>query len=264
MEFFKMVGSGNDFVVIDNRKGIISSRKAIACKLCPRKFGVGSDGLLLVENSKKADFRMRFFNPDGSEANMCGNGLRCIVRFVFENICHKKELTVETKAGILEGYVKKANNIKVQLNISGNVKLNIKIPVGKTIVTGHFINTGVPHVVIFTDNIEKIEIEKNGPLIRYHKIFAPEGTNVNWVQVIGNNSLKIRTYERGVEGETLSCGTGSVAGALISHSLGKTVSPVRVLTRSGETLHVYFDPEFRKIYLEGKTLLAFKGEWIGT
>jgi len=263
MKFVKMSGSGNDFVVIDNRKAIISNRKAVALKLCHRKFGVGADGLLLVENSDKADFRMRFFNPDGSEANMCGNGLRCIVRFVSENIYRKKSLLVETKAGVLEGFVEKGQNIRVQLNVSGDAKLNIKIPLGKTTLNGHFINTGVPHTVIVTDDIEKIELEKFGPLVRYHKLFAPHGTNVNWICITGKNSLKIRTYERGVEAETLSCGTGSVAGAVISSLLGRTVSPVSILARSGETLRVSFDEKFRKVYLEGKTQVSFKGEWIG-
>lgn len=264
MEFFKIAGSGNDFVVIDNSNTAITGRKEAAIKLCRRKFGVGADGLLLVEHSKKADFRMRIFNPDGSEAEMCGNGLRCIVRFAAEKkICTKKSLTVETKAGVLEAFTDRSQNIRVQLNIAGGADLNMKIPLGKTRLAGHFINTGVPHTVIEAADLEKIEIEKTGPLVRYHKLFSPEGTNADWIQIMDNNNIAIRTYERGVEAETLSCGTGSVAGAIISFLLGKTASPVNVHTRSGEILRVSFDAEMKKVYLEGKTLLAFKGEWIG-
>ncbi|MCK9267035.1 diaminopimelate epimerase [bacterium] len=263
MKFFKMSGSGNDFVIIDNRKNIIEDRKSTAIKLCHRKFGVGADGLMLVEDSQQADFRMRIFNSDGSEAEMCGNGLRCIVRFVSENIYQKDALMVETEAGLLEGFVEQEQNIRVQLNVSGEAKLNIDIPIENVILKGHFINTGVPHTVIVTDDIENIELEKFGPLVRYHKLFAPGGTNVNWIQVIDKQQLKIRTYERGVEAETLSCGTGSVAGALISNLLNKTVSPTSIIARSGEILKISFDEEHKKIYLSGKTQLSFKGEWIG-
>ncbi len=263
MKFVKMSGSGNDFVVIDNRKGIIKNRKSTAITLCDRKFGVGADGILLVEDSEKTDFRMRIFNSDGSEAEMCGNGLRCIVRFVSGNVYRKKSFLVETKAGVLEGFVEKGQNIRVQLNVSGGAKLNIKIPLGKTTLTGHFINTGVPHTVIVADDMEKIELEKAGPLVRYHKLFAPKGTNVDWIRIVDKKHIKIRTYERGVEAETLSCGTGSVAGALIGNLLGMTVSPVSIIARSGEILRVSFNEGFKKVYLEGKTQLSFKGEWIG-
>jgi len=263
MEFFKMAGSGNDFVVVDNRKKVINNRKAAALKLCDRKFGVGSDGLLLVEDSKKADFRMRFFNPDGSEAEMCGNGLRCIVRFVSEKVYRRKTFNVETKAGVLEGFVGEGSTVRVQLNVLGEASLGMKIPLGRKTVTGHYINTGVPHLVIFAADMEKVELEKIGPAVRYHDLFAPGGTNVNWIQVADRGRVKIRTYERGVEAETLSCGTGSVAGAIVSSLLGKTVSPVDMVARSGETLRVSFDSGLKKVYLEGKTLLAFKGEWIG-
>lgn len=262
MEFLKIVGSGNDFVVIDNRKNLIKERKKIAIKLCNRKFGVGADGLLLLENSKKADFKMRIFNPDGSEAEMCGNGLRCILRFISENsLSSKKKLKIETKAGILEGEIK-GKNIKVKMILLGKPELNIEIPVNNKKIIGDFINTGVPHTVIFVENVDKVDVENLGPKIRYNKIFAPNGTNVDWVEVIKDGWIKIRTYERGVEGETLSCGTGSVASAIITSLKRGMKSPINVITKSNEILKVYFDRDLKNIYLEGKTLYVFKGKWV--
>ncbi|HOK55757.1 MAG TPA: diaminopimelate epimerase [bacterium] len=262
IKFFKIVGSGNDFVIIDNRKNLIKNRNSLALKLCDRKFGIGADGLLLLENSEKADFKMRIFNPDGSEAEMCGNGLRCILRFISENsISKKKHLKIETKAGLLDGIIK-GKTMKVRMNIIGEPKLNVEIPVDKSKIIGNFINTGVPHTVIFVDNVEKVDLEKIGPQIRYNKIFGKSGTNVNWVEIIKEGTIKIRTYERGVEGETLSCGTGSVASAIITSIIKKFKSPVTVITKSKELLKVYFDEDFNKVYLEGKTFYAFKGVWV--
>lgn len=259
INFSKIVGSGNDFVVIDNRKSIIKRRSDFARNVCDRKFGVGADGLLLVENSKKADFRMRIFNPDGSEPEMCGNGLRCIVKFCYdEKIVRKKQLLVETKAGFLNGELKK-DEIKVQLKIDGNYKLDLNVPVENKVIKGHFINTGVPHFVIIVDKVEKVDVVKNSPPIRYHKIFMPEGTNVDWIEIKNKSTIKIRTYERGVEDETLSCGTGSVAGAIVSSLLNLTKPPVKVIARSGEILTVSFDKNLSEIYLSGKVIVSFKG-----
>jgi len=262
MNFSKLTGSGNDFVVIDNRKTEITKRKQAAVRLCDRKFGIGADGLLLLEASEKADFRMRIFNPDGSEAEMCGNGLRCILRFAAETgISRKKIVHVETLAGILEGQVS-GSTVKAQLNVTGELRLNLRIPAGNTVVTGHFLNTGVPHTLIMTDDIDKVNIQTLGPAIRYHKLFKPKGTNVDWIEIVNRHFLKIRTYERGVEGETLSCGTGSVAAGIAGFLLGKIDSPVTVLARSGEKLCVHFDKTLRAVYLEGKIAFAFRGQWL--
>ncbi|MBN1445430.1 MAG: diaminopimelate epimerase [Candidatus Omnitrophica bacterium] len=263
MDFLKITGSGNDFVVIDNRKNAVKKRKQAAVALCGRKFGVGADGLLLLENSKKADFRMRVFNPDGSEAEMCGNGLRCILRFAAEcGIVRKNAMRVETGAGVLEGAVK-GRTVKAQLSVGGKPVTGLTIPLESGEITGHFINTGVPHTVIVTDELNGIRVNELGPFIRNHRMFHPKGTNVDWIEVKGKHSIGIRTYERGVEGETLSCGTGSAAGAIISFLLGKTVPPVKVTARSGEILTVYFDSSLSKIHLEGNIFISFKGEWLG-
>ncbi len=264
MKFSKLTGSGNDFVVIDNRKAVIAKRKLAAVRLCDRKFGIGADGLLLLEKSSKADFRMRIFNPDGSEAEMCGNGLRCILRFAAETgIARKKTIHVETLAGILEGRVT-GSTARAQLNIAGEPRLNLKLPVGRAVITGHFLNTGVPHTVILTDDIEKVDIRTFGPAVRNHKLFKPKGTNVDWIEVVNRRFLKIRTYERGVEGETLSCGTGSVAAGVAGFLLGKMEPPITVLARSGEKLCVDFDRTLRAVYLEGKIAFTFRGEWLGS
>lgn len=262
MEFSKIVGSGNDFVIIDNRKGNIRNRKSLALKLCNRKFGIGADGLIFLEKSLNADYKMRIFNPDGSEAEMCGNGLRCVLRFLKEkNLISQNIIKIETKAGILEGKVKD-KRIKVEIKIIEEPKLNIKIPIDNTTVIGHYINTGVPHTVIFVEDVNKVDIERLGPLIRFNKIFGNSGTNVNWVEIFKRDTIKIRTYERGVEGETLSCGTGATASAIICSLIEKFKSPIKVLTKSGEILKVYFNEGFKKIYLEGSTFYSFKGEWI--
>ncbi len=263
MDFLKITGAGNDFVVIDNRSGAVTKRKRAAVALCDRKFGVGADGLLLLENSKTADFRMRIFNPDGSEAEMCGNGLRCIMRFAAERrIVRRSAMRVETGAGVLEGEMK-GRTVKAQLTLSGKPVTGIKIPLNKGAVTGHFLNTGVPHAVIVTTALQKIRLNELGPLIRNHRMFRPAGTNVDWIEIKSRHSIGIRTYERGVEGETLSCGTGSVAGAIISFLLDKTEPPVKVTARSGEKLTVYFDSSLSKIHLEGDIFISFKGEWLG-
>ncbi|HOV21538.1 MAG TPA: diaminopimelate epimerase [bacterium] len=261
IKFSKIVGSGNDFVVIDNRKFLIKERNKFAISVCDRKFGVGADGLLLLENSTDADFKMRIFNPDGSEPEMCGNGLRCIIKFAYdEGIKRKKKLTIETKSGILRGEII-GEEIKAELKIIGNYKLNIEVNLENKKIKGHFINTGVPHFVIITDNTDKIDIINDSRNIRYHKIFSPEGTNVDWITPENEKTIKIRTYERGVEDETLSCGTGSVASAIISYLLGYTKMPTKIIARSGEILTISFDKNFSEIYLQGKVITTFKGHY---
>ena len=263
MEFYKIVGSGNDFVNIDNRKNLIRRRSDFAIKVCDRKFGIGADGLILVEVSKKGDFKMRIFNPDGSEAEMCGNGLRCLVRFVKEkNMSKKNKFLIETKSGMYDTEIR-GKKVKIKMKIIGKPHLDIKIPVGKETFIGHYIDSGVPHTVIFTEDVERINIEKIGPLIRYHRLFEPRGTNVDFVEILNKRKIKIRTYERGVEAETLSCGTGVVAGAIVSFLLRKVNPPVEVLTASGDTLKVSFSSDLKDIYLEGKTLISFYGRYVG-
>ncbi|MFH1128142.1 MAG: diaminopimelate epimerase [Candidatus Omnitrophota bacterium] len=263
INFTKMVASGNDFVVCESA-GLavwrVGGLKQLARKMCDRKFGVGADGLLLLEKTKKAVVRMRIFNADGSEAEMCGNGARCTALYVGSR--YKK---IETKAGLIESKVNK-NNVKIKLTDPASIKLNIPLEINNRLLKVNFINTGVPHTVIFVNGLGKINVVSLGRQIRYHKNFSPKGTNVNFVEILNNNSILTRTYERGVEDETLACGTGSAASALLTvYSLGLTTKKsVNVHTRSGEVLKVYFDRinnHFCNVWLEGKARIVYKGEY---
>ena len=249
-----MVASGNDFVVIATPKLLTLARK-----VCDRKYGIGADGLLLLEKSKKADIRMRIFNVDGSEAEMCGNGARCTALWA-----KSKNLKIETKAGIIESEVVNSN-VKIKLTDPKDIKLGIPIRVNNRLLKLDFINTGVPHAVIFVEGLEKIEVSALGREIRYHRQFAPAGTNVNFVEVVDNNSIQVRTYERGVEDETLACGTGSVASALIFALKSGAHEKIKVHTRGGEIIRVYFMLQrnrFSDVWLEGKVSMVFKGEFL--
>ncbi|MCM8792626.1 MAG: diaminopimelate epimerase [Candidatus Omnitrophica bacterium] len=265
VNFTKMVASGNDFVIIAFLRYNTFLLKNIAKKICDRKRGVGADGLLFLEKSKIADIRMRIFNPDGSEAEMCGNGVRCAAFYYCYYIADPKPyiIKIETKAGVIESNVNR-NNVRIKLTEPKRIKPDFSIKMGNRLLKVNFIDTGVPHTVIFVEGLEKIDIFNLGRKIRYHKSFSPHGTNVDFVEILDESSIKIRTYERGVEEETLSCGTGAVASALftalrISFSMSNKIN---VYTRSGEILKVYFkrvNDKFKDVYLEGKVRIVYKG-----
>ncbi len=265
LPIYKLCASGNDFVVILNFENKITPEegKFLAQKLCRSKFSVSADGLILLEKSRtsEAAFAWRFFNADGSEAEMCGNGARCVARLVEELGLFKSPFYFETKAGLIYAEVK-GKRVKVALTTPKDLKMNFILRTEYDWFMAHFVNTGVPHVVIFWDDIESAPVEKLGPKIRYHEMFQPAGTNVNFVSVEEKNNqkfLKVRTYERGVEAETLACGTGSSASAYIAYKLGLVKPPVNVLTRGGEVLTIYIDNEDR-IFLEGDTIFVFEGK----
>ncbi|NQT95261.1 MAG: diaminopimelate epimerase [Candidatus Omnitrophica bacterium] len=263
IQFTKMVATGNDFVVVDDRRSQIKvPRPKLARQFCDRKLSIGSDGLLILEKSKRADFKMRIFNPDGSEPDMCGNGSRCIALYARLNRIVGSKMRIETKAGILKASVTKS---MVKINMTGpeDLCLNINLKVDGKNRRLHYINTGVPHVVYFVNNIEKVDLFNLGRAIRFHKKFAPQGTNVNIVQAEGKNAILVRTYERGVEEETLACGTGSAASAIISGMIKGYNSPVRVNTKGGK-LNIYFklkDNKVTDVFLEGEAKEVFKGKW---
>lgn len=265
INFTKAVGTGNDFIIIDNRGKSLEKRikdfSKFATVVCDRKKSIGADGILILENSKIADFKMRIINPDGSEASMCGNGARCIALYAYtKKVCGDK-FEIETGAGIVEASIK-GKNVKLKMTDPQGLALKKKINVGGKSFTYSFVNTGVPHVVYFVNNIEEMDVHNIGRLTRYHKAFAPKGTNVNFVKVLGKNKIRVRTYERGVEGETLACGTGSVASGIISHIEKKVSEPVSVITSSGEYLKIHFEIKKEKIanvYLEGPAALTFTG-----
>ncbi|MFH1007240.1 MAG: diaminopimelate epimerase [Candidatus Latescibacterota bacterium] len=262
MRFTKMSGAGNDFVVFDNRRGgIPEERAAFVRRVCARRLGVGADGALFVEQAASADFRMRYYNADGGEAEMCGNGGRCIARYAYLNKIAGAKMCFETLAGCHRAEVI-GERVRLQMVPPKDIRLQFEIGMDANELTVNFINTGVPHVVLLADRIDDIEVPTLGRKIREHVAFAPGGANANFVQVVDPGHLKIRTYERGVEDETLACGTGTVAAALVGALLGRLESPVEAITRSGLTLTVYFDLEgekFQEVYLEGNAEVIFEG-----
>ena len=262
--FYKMSGCGNDFILIDNRSGRWSEFEAPAFvkAVCREKLSVGADGLIFIEKSDNADFKWQFFNSDGSRAEMCGNGARCAARFAVLNGITGTTLSFETIAGIIHAEVHNSI-VKTQLSRPRDLQLGQSIEVDGTAITVHSINTGVPHAVLFVDDPAGVPIKELGSKIRFHEHFQPAGTNVNFISIGNDGSIVIRTYERGVEDETLACGTGSVAAALVCIAMGRAASPVLVRTRGGDLLKVYAEPSqppFSEAYLEGGASLIYTGE----
>lgn len=263
IEFFKMSGSGNDFILIDNRDGSLALDDVVGFVkiLCKRKGYIGADGLIIIENSSQVDFRWRFFNADGSEAEMCGNGGRCAARFAFIKGIAPEKMSFETVAGIIDATVK-GDVVKLRLTHPRHLELDYELKTTEGTLAVSSINTGVPHVVHFVNDLEHCDVLNTGRMIRYHEHYRPAGTNANFVWVVDGHTIRVRTYERGVEDETLACGTGSVASALISAQKGLVAPPVDVLVRSGETLRIYFDMTgtgFENIYLEGGVKVIYQG-----
>lgn len=262
--FYKMSGSGNDFILIDNRDGILSGIQPnlLARKICRRKVSIGADGLILIEPSQKAAFRWQFFNSDGSEAEMCGNGGRCAARLAYLLGIAPKTMSFETLAGTISAEVED-RKVKITLTPPTRIQTDISLSLeGKDILL-HSINTSVPHVVKFEEALDAVDVPSIGRKIRFHPEFQPAGTNVNLVKILNDNKLEIRTYERGVEEETLACGTGAVASALISSIKAQMNSPVKVKTRGGEILTVYFKKRgegFEQVALEGEVRIIYQGE----
>jgi len=264
--FTKMSGAGNDFVVFDNRDGRIpESRAMFVRRVCERRLGVGADGVLIVEPSDRTDFRMRYYNADGGEAEMCGNGGRCISRYAHLRGIASDTMSFETVAGVHRSQVI-GENVKLEMIDPFDARLGFHVPLKDREIAAHFINTGVPHVVVFVDDVDEVEVFDLGREIRYHPVFQPDGTNANFAQIVDRRHLRIRTYERGVEDETLACGTGTVAAAGIGGFLGRLDSPVEAETRSGLILNVYFEIEedaLGRVFLEGDATVVFEGELTG-
>ena len=263
IEFTKMNGSGNDFILIDNREGSLDVGDVVAFvqRVCERKVSVGADGLILIERSERAAFKWRFFNADGSEVEMCGNGGRCAARFAFLKGIAGETLSFETVAGIIDAEVK-GDVVKLRLTDPVQLVTDDHILIANQKLFVHSVNTGVPHVVYFVRDPDGFDVCGTGRAIRYHEHYHPAGTNANFASVIDGHTLRVRTYERGVEDETLACGTGSVASALIAARKGHVQSPVDVRVQSGETLRIYFEQTpkgFTKVYLEGKTKVVYQG-----
>ena len=260
--FTKMNGAGNDFILIDNRMGDVRLDRSQIAQLCDRHRGIGADGILLLEKpGNRADFRMRYFNADGGEAEMCGNGARCFARFANKVAAAKEKISFETQAGLISAELK-GDSVTLGMTEPTDLRLHLELGIAGENKTVHFINSGVPHVVIPVVNIEDVDVRHEGAAVRYHKIFSPSGTNVNFMEKRGAKKIAIRTYERGVEDETLACGTGIVASALIFGATEGCRGPITVLPRGGDELQVGFETvagRFCNVTLTGPAQFVFEG-----
>lgn len=263
LHFYKLSGSGNDFVIFDNFNGKFSFDffKTLTPKVCNRNNGVGADGVIVFNKESGVDFRWDFFNSDGSVAEMCGNGSRCAAR-LFSQLHDKESISFLTLAGLIKAEVK-GKMVKVKLSEPSTIVTDIEIYLEGETVVGSFVNTGVPHFVIVTEELDEVNVKELGRKIRFHERFKPAGTNVNFVKKIDNSTIKVRTYERGVEDETLACGTGACASAIVCGYNGAVSSPARVITSGGEELFIYFTfrgKDVSELYLEGRVRMICEGD----
>ncbi len=263
LAFTKMNGAGNDFVLIDNRSGNIRLGTEQIVRICHRQRGVGADGILLLVPARKgqAEWAWDFYNSDGSTADMCGNGARCFARFIQKVTGAPTQTSFETGAGVIKATFDGAL-VTVNLTDPKDLRLAEKVALGGGPAEIHSLNTGVPHAILYVADADKAMVQPLGAEIRYHQHFAPKGTNVNFVQLRGANSIRVRTYERGVEGETLACGTGVTAAALITARLNNFTSPVQVQVQGGDLLEVSFDragDAYKNVMLKGPADFVFEG-----
>jgi diaminopimelate epimerase len=263
LEFTKMNGAGNDFVLIDNRARKIKLSRAQVVRLCDRHRGAGADGVVLLvpPASAKADWAWEFYNSDGSTGEMCGNGARCFARFVQRLTGLTRAFSFETEAGVITASFQ-GDQVTVSLTPPKGLRLNEQVALSAGTETIHSLNTGVPHAVLFVPDADRAMVQQLGPEIRRHAHYAPKGTNVNFVQRLGPSHIRVRTFERGVEDETLACGTGVTASALIAARLHGYASPVRVQVQGGEQLEVSFREdhgEFADVRLTGPAEFVFEG-----
>lgn len=269
ISFTKMHGCGNDFIIIDNRNGMLQGidLEKFVKDCCNRKFHIGADGLMLIENSQTSDFSMRYFNADGSEGKMCGNGARCIANYAFQHGIASEQMVFETLAGLYKAHILDDENVVLyfppvpvrEMKLHRNLKLDQKQ------YDYHFLEVGVPHTIIFQkDRLIDGSFEKWGRRVRHHHHFSPNGTNVNLVEIKENGNLFIRSYERGVEAETLACGSGATAAAIVYALIYQVQSPVHVETKGGK-LKIHFEmheSEINSITLTGPARTSFSGSFV--
>ena len=259
-----MAGGGNDFVILDNRTARIGDATELTRRICTRRLSVGADGLILIEASARATFKMRYLNADGSRADFCANGTRCAARFALMNVIAPRRMTIETDAGVIGAEVSEGGFVTLALPSPQNFRAQRPLVVGSQTIRGSSLLVGVPHYVLFLrDDLWSQDIEPLGRALRRHPDLQPHGANVNFVVVRDPHAIEVRTYERGVEGETLSCGSGVVASVTTSALFGKVTSPVSVLTRSGITLEVSFvrdGAELLDLHLKGDARLIYRAQ----
>lgn len=264
LSFSKYSGCGNDFVLVDNRSSFFPLHDVqLIQHLCQRRDGIGADGIILLEQSQTADYRMRILNSDGSEAEMCGNGIRCLMRFITKLDPTVTSCLIQTAERIipleLDGEL-----IKASVGSPTDIQWHLPIDLIDGELSAHFLNTGVPHCVVFVRNIDDIDIASRGPFLRRHLHFGHKGTNVNFACNIDGN-YHYRTWERGVEGETAACGTGAIAVACAAAFLHNLSSPITIFTHSKQPLHISFDDysSFINVDMTGPAIHLFDGIWIG-
>jgi diaminopimelate epimerase len=265
--FSKLSGSGNDFILIDHRKPFLTEATLSqwVAKICAHRLSVGADGVILIEppsRPPRADFRWRLFNADGSPAEMSGNGGRCAARFAYLKGIAKAAMVFETPAGLIHAEII-GDQVKIRFTDPTDFRWRLVVEIDGARFEGHFANTGVPHLVYLVEDVDAVDVLSIGRKSRLHPLFQPAGANVNFIQQLDAHRFKIRTYERGVEDETLACGTGSVAAALIAASVAGAESPVTLLPKGGQSLTVTFAQEgerFRDIYLAGDARIVYEGE----
>lgn len=264
-----MSGAGNDFIIIDHRRPFLAEEEMadFAKMVCRRKFSVGADGLIFIENSTKADFRWQFFNGDGSRAEMCGNGARCAARFAYIKGISPARMRFLTMAGVIEAEITN-QAVRIRMTPPVDLLLNREIEIDGELQLIHTVNTGVPHALLLLADLAEAPVKKWGGFVRYHKLFQPAGTNVNFVQCVNDNELRIRTYERGVEEETMACGTGAVAAAIIGGILQKVRPPVKIITSGGGELIIDFkltghsESMISDLFLEGAADFIYEGQLV--
>ncbi len=262
LRFTKMNGAGNDFVMIDNRAGDVRLEPNQIVRICDRHRGVGADGILLLEKGLNgADFKMRYYNRDGGEAEMCGNGARCFARFAHRIATTPAKISFQTPAGLIRGELR-GELVTLQMSEPKDLQREIDLVANGHKEHVHFINSGVPHVVVPVSKVDDVDVRKRGEALRRHEKFSPAGANVNFIEKRGPKKILVRTYERGVEDETLACGTGVVASALIFGATESVDGPISVTVRSGSELSVDFKragDRFTNVTLTGPAEFAFEG-----
>lgn len=264
MQFSKYTGSGNDFILIDNRKLFFDKdNHALISKLCHRQYGIGADGVILLENSDAADFKMCIFNCDGFEAEMCGNGIRCLFLFIQECGDCRSSFVIETKSGAIS-LNQEGAHIKASMQNPLDIRWSIDLSIDSASLKLHHLNTGVPHTVIFSDSIRESDLKELAPKIRHHPAFLPKGTNVNFATIKNKSKISVRTYERGVEAETLACGTGATAAAIAAAYVHGICLPISVETKSGEELKINCtinETAITDVTMAGSALFVYKGDY---
>ena len=253
INFSKYNGAGNDFILIDDRKNLINDNKSLITYLCDRHFGIGADGLIILKESSNSDFEILHYTSDGNLGSLCGNGSRCAVLFAFNKDIISTNTVFHAFDGIHNAEILGNGLIKMEMKVNSDIVSNS---------FGTWLDTGSPHLVVEKNDTDELDVNNEGRLIRYNDFYKEEGVNVNFVEKISDNQFKIRTYERGVENETLACGTGSTASAICMNFLGKTNSSNITMQCKGGDLSVEFnssEKDYKEISITGPAKLVFEG-----